>query len=370
MAWWEPKKKVKKKPVKTRGPRGRGTVFYSKSRKLWIGRLPVGRTAAGRTKYLERTDADRDRCLAKLKHASPPGPDTTVRQWGEQWLAASPVRDSTREDYRHTLEAFAYPEWGHLKVSAVTAHHVEAASRKWAQPAGPLNPNTLRKNLTHLSGMFSAARRARLISENPVSLARKPKAQRVEIDPFTADELNRIIAGATTPATLLFALLAATGMRIGEALALDVQDVRGDTLSITKTYSRAHGTRPPKSERGNRTVRVPKQGLKALRAAVKGRTRGVLFASGRGGRRLHSSAWRAWRALLGRLGIRPRSLHALRHSWISLSVSAGVGIAEVAKHCGDSPNTVLMRYVHATSTDPVAAFEGILSGGKPAARRP
>jgi integrase len=369
MAWWEPKK-VKKKPVKTRGPRGRGTVFYSKSRTLWVGRLPIGRTPAARTNYLERTDPDREKCLAKLKHASPPGPDTTVRQWGEQWLAASPVRDSTREDYRHTLEAFVYPEWGHLRVCDVTAHHVEAASRKWAQPSGPLNPNTLRKNLTHLSGMFSAARRARLVSENPVGLARKPKAQRVEIDPFTAAELNAIIGGATTPATLLFALLAATGMRIGEALALDVGDVRGDTVSITKTYSRAHGTRPPKSERGNRTVRVPKQGLKALKAAVGKRTRGVLFASDRGGRRLHSSAWRAWRALLKRLGIRPRSLHALRHSWISLSVSAGTGLAEVARYCGDAVATIVARYVRPTAADPVAAFEGILSGGKPAKARP
>ncbi len=362
-----------KKPAKERkkrGPRGRGTVFYSKSRALWIARIPVGKSANGRTRYLERGDKTQAGALAKLQSARPPGPGTTVREWGQQWLAASSARPSSLDDMKHTLEAFINPELGHLRLTDVTAHHVEMAARRWGKPVGPLNPNTLKKNIGQLGSLFSAARRARLVTENPVSLARKPKAKRVDIYPFTASEVNRIIAAAKTDTTRPFAVLAVLGCRVGELLALDVQDVKGDTVSITKTYTRKHGIRPPKSERGNRVVRVAAPGLPALRHSVGKRKRGPLFLTAAGGRRHHDGMRRVWLWLLKKLGIPFRSIHTLRHTWISLSIAAGVGIAEVARTVGDTPQTILTRYAHSTGVDAVAAYEGILSAGKPASLRP
>src|SRR6476661_2632886 len=111
-----------------------------------------------------------------------------------------------------------------------------------------------------MRAMLGAAVRARLNPTNPVTLARKPRAKKVEIDPFTPDELARLIEGAFAhPSYLLVAVLAGVGCRVGEALALDVTDfdLRAGKLSITKTYSREYGIGPPKSPHSVRTVRVP-----------------------------------------------------------------------------------------------------------------
>jgi len=350
----------KAKVRKQRGPRGAGTIFPHPT-KGWVGRVIVGRKPNGKPHYVERSGKRQDVVLKKLALVKPPGPDTTVLEWGARWLAASQARASTRADYLHTLEQFIYPSLGHLRLTDVTPFHVEEAAKVWS---ARLNVGTLRKNLTHLSGLFTSARRARLVTENPVSLARRPKAKRATIDPFTAADVNQIVSAATNWATRPYAILATTGCRIGEAQALDVEDVKGDTLSITKTYSREYGLGPPKSERGVRTIRVAASGIPALRAAVGGRESGPLFPTLDGGtRRQHSSLLRGFATFLAGLGIRYRNPHQLRHAVATGMIAAGVPIGDVARHLGDTVGVVVRTYVHPTNTDAVAGYERFLAGG-------
>src|SRR5690242_21345578 len=55
---------------------------------------------------------------------------------------------------------------------------------------------------------------------------------------FTAEQVKAIV-GADSPYRVLYALLAGTGMRIGEALALEVGHVSGDGLTISVQIGRA-----------------------------------------------------------------------------------------------------------------------------------
>jgi len=52
---------------------------------------------------------------------------------------------------------------------------------------------------------------------------------------FTDSEVQQIVSNAVGQYAILFALLAGSGLRIGEALALQVDDVHNGTLSITKS---------------------------------------------------------------------------------------------------------------------------------------
>ncbi len=355
----------KKPPAKPRRAKGTGSHFWSPTLKLYVGRV----TIAGH-RY-ERRAATVHELNAKLASIAPPGPTTTVAEWCERWYSSLSVRPSTKGDYRHTLDRFILPTLGHVRVAMLTAHDIEAASAKWPTlprkdrrgrtVPGNQTGNTLRKNLAMLRGILEAARRARLITENPARDARQPRRKKVTIDPFTADELARIIA---SPGAGIYALLASVGCRIGEAIALDVSDFDAElgTISITKTYDRAHGTRPPKSENGKRVVRVPAPALPAIRTAAGSRKRGPLFLSRVGGRREHTSVRQSFARLCVRLGIRPRRPHQMRHAVATVLVSAGVPLGDAAAFLGDRVSTLVDTYLHAVGSDPAATLEKVFGG--------
>lgn len=346
----------RKKPGKARRARGTGAIFYSRRLKLWIGRVPIGR-ANGRTLYQERRAPTQAELLAKLAAIAPPGPTTTVAEWCERWLKSLHIRPSSLADYRHTIDRFVVPSLGLIELRSLTSHDVERALVEWSEK---LTPNTLRKNLQQFRGCCEAARRAKLIEENPASLARKPRAKRVVIDPFSPEELRQVIEGGGP-----CGLMAAIGCRLGEALALDVTDfdpVR-KILVISRTWDKRHGMREAKSEYSLRTLTLPAQAIPILEAAITGRKRGPLFVSSRGTRAKHEVVRESFRRRLARLGVRYRAPHQLRHSVATLLVSAGVSLADVARHLGHSLKVMVATYVHPTRVNPMETMERILRGG-------
>jgi integrase len=159
------------------------------------------------------------------------------------------------------------------------------------------------------------------------------------------------------------AFLAATGCRIGEAAALDVPDYDPATgrAAITKTWSRDHGTRPPKSVHSRRTIVVPPPAEPAVAHAVGARKAGPLFRS-KGKTRFDSAQIHiALQRQLAALGLpRPRNPHAIRHGVATLLVSKGVPLGDVAKYLGDTVETVVRTYVHPAGFDVAAELGAVL----------
>ena len=349
---------VKPQPAQRRA-KGTGSIFWNAKRKRYVGRVPMGRNLDGSTHYVTVSDPSEAGCAAKMRDAKQPGPRTTVAEWSERWFKELTIRDSSRDDYRHTLDQFILPTLGHLPVAGLTAHQVEAAVKRWTDRTGP---NTTRKNFGILRNCLEAARRAGLIVANPAKDARRPRPKKSHVDPFTAAELDRIIQAGSG----IFVLLASIGCRIGEALALDVPDLNRQTgwVSITKTYTRKHGIRRPKSENGIREVRIPHQALPVIHAAAGARTHGPLFLSRAGQRGEHRAIRYQWVTLLRKLGYRYRRLHQLRHSVATIWVSNGVPVMDVAKRLGDTVEVVVKTYLHATGADPTEAMERALGSSK------
>lgn len=353
----------KSRKGKGRRARGTGTIFFHPAKRRWVGRTAVGRTAAGRTLYVERSGATQAEVVRKLALAGPPGPDVTVAAWAGRWLAALQCRPATLAKYGDSVRLHIGPRLGHLKVRSVTPSQVEAFA---AGCRATLGANSTRNVLTHLGMVLRAAVRDGIAERNPVAVARKPKAVRKGVDPFTPAELSLIVARAgDAENTCPFALLAGTGCRVGEALALDVADLdpAAGTVSITKTFDREHGTGPPKSAAGVRTVRVPAPALPALARACGGRAAGPLFVTARGNRRIGQLVSQAWAGLLRRLGLAYRNPHQLRHSVATHLVSAGVPIGDVAAYLGDTEATVVKTYLHPAGTDPADTLDALLGGG-------
>jgi len=337
-----------------RRARGTGSVFYSELRGRWIGRGP-----GGRPEVWGRTQAE---VVAKLAAARPPGPRTTVGQWADRWLKSLSVKPATFRSYKKSV-AHVKRHLGGIALADLTPTRVESFA---ATLAKTLHANTVKKVLAELHNMISGAVRDGVIDRNPVAHARKPRRVRKRIDPFPPGELAAIVAACDVPPLYPVALLASTGCRLGESLALDASDFdrSAGTVAITKTFDADVGTGTPKSVNSVRTIRVPTAALPALVAAAGRRKAGPLFVSAEGNRRTADLVGQSWRRLLRRLGLAYRNPHQLRHSVATAMVAAGYSPADVAKYLGDTAQTVAATYLHPSGADPSEAMDRLLGGGK------
>lgn len=107
---------------------------------------------------------------------------------------------------------------------------------------------------------------------------------------------------------LLYKLAGGTGLRIGEILALDVPDLKGRTLTITKNLSQKGEIGTPKTEAGNRLVDLSPNLADELSEHLRGRT-GFMFET-----RTQSTASLHLNQILTCLGIKePRmGFHSFR----------------------------------------------------------
>lgn len=355
------------KPTARRRARGTGSLFYSPARGVWVGRVPVGRRQDGSTLYREVSATKQKECTLRMRSIAPPDDGTTVAEWSARWLDSLMVRPPTRTNYEVSVRLRINPVLGHVPIRSVTSYHVELAVKEWSRS---LSANTVRLTLAHLSILFRAACRAGLVPVSPVSSARRPKREREKVEPFTASDLSRIIAACTTPEARPVALLAATGMRMGEVLALDAGDYSPATglLRITKGDIQQHGIGPPKSQNSVRTIRVPAV-VRSMLASARGmRDTGRLFVvDGKPVGR--DRVYREWKRVLVKCGLPNRNPHQLRHSVASQLLASGAPIADVAAYLGDRPETLYRTYTHATGTDPSASLDRMLTPPVPARKR-
>ena len=236
-------------------------------------------------------------------------------------LRADGRSDHTIRQYqRHTramigwLAAESRPD----RIAAIT-HEVVAAFL--VSPAAGCRPDGAAKKATStnalrssLRGFFGYLHRAGYIGTDPTRLVRRARCSPPPPRALGDDEQRRLVAAlddATTEADLrdamLIRLLLGTGIRIGSALGLDVEDVDLDGASLL--------LRSTKGDRPMRAI-VPGHLVPYLRAYLAGRAEGPVFpGAGRQGHLTARHAQRRFETWLERAGIeRHASLHALRHT--------------------------------------------------------
>lgn len=355
------------KAKQKRAPRGGGSVFPDNRRGGFIAKVPVGRYPSGATRYKEVRGKTHAEVMQKKKLVQPPGPEVTIAEWADRWLAGLTVRPSTQAGYNRQVNARIVPELGHVRVCELKVSQVKAALAVWRGAGVP----TANRTLAVGANMLADAMLDELITRNPFQDCPKLKYEPKPIDPFTRDELRALVAAHDHKYAVCraVAFLAGTGARIGEAAALDVTDYHAPTgrVSIARTWSRDHGTRAAKSKHSVRTITVPEPARPAVLAAIGGRTSGPLFPNA-GGARFDSAQFHiGLNLLLKSLGLRKRNPHAIRHGVATVLVSGGVPVGDVAKYLGHTVAQVVRTYVHPAGTEPAdvlarALVEGAKTG--------
>lgn len=285
-------------------------------------------------------------------------PGDVVKLWLNHLAVERGRSANTLSNYRR--DAQRYVDWlaqaGRRDLGEVTSLDLEAYVadlRRGCGDCAPLAASSAARALTVARGLHRFAVAEGLLTADVAAAVHPPRAGEKLPDTLSIDEVAALLDScpADTPTQLrdkaLLELLYASGARVSEALALNLDDVTGDEGVITVTGKGGK----------QRLVPVGAAARAALEAyLVRGRpalangTSHALFLNKRGGALSRQSAWMvikdaAERARLGK-DISP---HTLRHSFATHLLEGGADVRTVQELLGHSSVTTTQIYTHVTA---------------------
>jgi integrase len=282
---------------------------------------------------------------------APRAPALTFKEAAERWWAVdgATFKGGTRDSYQNILDLHILPTFKERELASITMTDVEDW---WARVrAKGFSHKYLGNIRAVLVSIFRRAVTAGILTRNPVEairgrLGREDREVR-QAEWLTEPELTAFLGAAAQREPRyypFFLTIASTGLRPGEAMALQVgdMDVQHFRLAIRRTI-RKHRVSSPKSGKP-RTVDSPPSSMAVLRgwidtvraeAAVRGQEATWLFPSRTGQPMDEAPIRAAFRRCLKAAGIlRHLRLHDLRHTYASLALQRGVPLVVVSRQLG------------------------------------
>jgi integrase len=226
------------------------------------------------------------------------------------------------------------------------------------KPVRALSDSTIRQVYTILRAGLDGAVRDGLVGRNPAALVERPGIEQAEAKHLTSEDVSKLLNAAEDSRYYpVLLLIASTGLRKGEALALrwDKVDLDAGLLKVTATLNRVGGrlvSSEPKTARSKRTVPLTpaivamlkkhkaSQAAERLRAAKLWEDSGLIFTTESGGPVDPRSFLRVIEVAAAKAGLSDVGVHTLRHSAAVAWLEAGVHIRQVADLLGHSSISV------------------------------
>jgi integrase/recombinase XerD len=233
--------------------------------------------------------------------------------------------------------------------------YLAARTRRGRRLDPGLAPTSLRRRAAAIKGFYRFAFGEGLIGIDVAAHLDLPRMPRLLPETLTQTEVERLLAAPPDDALqdrAMLELLYAAGLRISEALNLDLEDI-----SLDGAFVRVIG----KGDR-ERLVPVGEVALDAIRAWLDGPRRALLAAHhvqpvrggplllGRTGRRLaRQQAWAVVKRAAAGAGLSGRvSPHTLRHSFATHLLEGGADLRIVQELLGHASISTTQLYTHVT----------------------
>lgn len=248
--------------------------------------------------------------------------------WVERLAPDLRLSEVTRLDYQKLLNDFASE---HERQTTMDFHH-------------------------NIKGAILDAVEEGLLEKDPTRKAiikgREPKSRKTKyLNHFELHKLLESLELSSSPSwDWLILLIAKTGMRFSEAIALTPKDFdfSKQTLSINKTldYKTRTGFLPTKNKASIRKIQLDWQVLMQFSELTKPIADDELIF-GSLGKIFNSTANHNLERRCKKAGISVISMHGLRHTHASILLFAGVSIASVARRLGHASMTTTQKtYLH------------------------
>jgi len=266
--------------------------------------------------------------------------------WKENRLPI--FKPSSQETMGSHLDKYLLPRFGSLPAVAIDERRVQEfiadlTRTEYVWPNG-VKKRLSPKSIRNIVGVLKQVLGEKVWREWKLSLPEIPfKEQRC----FSPNEMLQIIDAAEGQWKVLFATLASTGLRCGEAFALHVEDVG---LSAGRIYVRRsiwNGEEVSvKTKQGYRAVNIEPALVQMLAAHLGDRKGGRVFETRAGTPFCKSNVRRKLNQILKKLNLAPAGLHAFRHGRVSVLQANGVPGDLVKEWVGHSNLRTTSRYTH------------------------
>lgn len=297
-----------------------------------------------------------------------------IKDYLDTWLSfkKDQVKQSTLQKIERSFRMYVLPRFGLMKVSEITrldcvqwisslCEKLEVASVQ--SYAAPFN-----------NALEDAANEYRMIDVNPMKNIKYPRTdkRKRDIKFFELEELKKILEVAEKRKENRFytninyyaltVLLSRTGLRLGEALALNWSDINNKVLSVTKTLYRENGKdyiTSPKTESSYRDIALDEKTNRLLKELKIEKIKyslankeyvlnnDLVFSDSKGSF-LKQSNYRTYFYRMCELANVPvLSPHALRHSHAVHLLESGANIKYVSERLGHATiNMTANVYLH------------------------
>jgi integrase len=358
---------------------------------VWVNAPTTFRTKAEAEIWLDSVRVDRVRGAWKAPRSS----RITVDEYGTKWIAQRhALKVSTRAEYESCWRNHVSPYLGSKRLDAVSPTMIrdwhaelvtnlreslrardEARVKREARLAKTSRSHRkprLPSEATVRDGSATAARAYRLlhsvyvtaveddlVSLNPCRIKGASAGKPAERPVLSIPEVKDLALEVPDRYEALVHLLVWSGLRIGEAAALQRRDLDlapgYASLSVRERVypvKGVHDIDTPKSRAGVRTIAIPRMLADQLEGHMEQFTdedqTSLVFTTTNGGN-IRTTYFQMLRRALNRIGrpdVRP---HDLRHTGMTLAAEAGASLGELKHRLGQSTTQAAEIYLHATA---------------------
>ena len=320
----------------------------------------------------------------------------TVGQWLDTWYTTYGLprwREKTAAVHRDNIRLHVKPALGQHLLQRLRTDHIQAFIN--VQIEKGISPATIRKQMEPLKAALKQACENNLLLRNPADNVKLPPLESPEIEFLSIDEQKALLQNLpdnTTGRALRF--IVGTGLRASELCGLQWGDIGGDHFTIKRSAQYVYSKKANKQEKqkaeqvlsiastktkaGRRTIPLTSttKGILAdqkaaqrrerlevgdyWRGEIPGSAECHVFSSEAGTVLDRSNLARTLRASLKAAGLKSRGIHALRHTFATNGVRAGIDLRTLSEILGHTKVAFTMQlYVHSDMAAKLAGLQAI-----------
>lgn len=302
-------------------------------------------------------------------------PTPLFKDFAETWFAEKSVewRESHKKTVRDDIDKRLIPRFGEMAVGAITkadilSFRADLAKVQARNRKTPLSNPRINKILNPLRQILCEAA-DRFDFRTPFQNIKQLRVKRTDVEPFSLEEVKRIIETVRPDFRNYFTVRFFTGMRTGEVHGLKWKYVDFERRLILVRETVVDGEETyTKTDSSQREIQMSQLVYDALKEQEKGTRKLSEFVfCNREGHPLDYKNVnnRVWKPLLRHLGLKVRRPYQCRHTAATLWLAAGENPEWIARQLGHTTTEMLFRvysrYVPNLTRRDGSAFERLLT---------